>query len=92
MVDVKKAYFYAPAKRRVFVEIPAEARLPGDGDVVGLLCRSLYGTRGAASNWAEAYTVVWEGLGFVKGSSSQCSFYCVKRKLRIAVHGDDFFV
>ena len=49
-LDVKKAYFYAPSKRRVFIEIPWEDRVDGKGDVVGLLKRSLYGTRDAAAN------------------------------------------
>ena len=33
-VDVKRAYFYAPARRSIFIELPAEDRLPGDEDQV----------------------------------------------------------
>ena len=54
--DVKKAYFYAPATRRVFVVLPDEDRLPGEEGLCALLLKSLYGTRDAAYNWTEAYT------------------------------------
>ena len=42
-LDVKKAHFWSPVRRRLLVELPPEA---GEGrDKVGLLKRSLYGTR-----------------------------------------------
>ena len=46
-IDVRRAYFYAPAKRKVYVELPEEDATPG---MCGLLLVSLYGTRGAAQN------------------------------------------
>eukprot|EP00971_Amphidinium_carterae_P347051 6488867-Amphidinium_carterae.1 len=49
-IDVKRAHFCAPCKRTICVEIPDEAKEDGE-DAVGLLVRSLYGTRDAASNW-----------------------------------------
>ena len=45
LVDVRRAYFYAPARRRVFVELPPEDYQPGDEHMCGLLRYSLYGTR-----------------------------------------------
>ncbi len=48
VADVRRAYFYAPATRDIFIEIPAEDRDANDGDVVGKLGLSLYGTRDAA--------------------------------------------
>ena len=53
LVDVRRAKFYAPARRRVFVELPAEDCQPGDEHMCGLLRYSLYGTRDAAQNWEE---------------------------------------
>ena len=47
-VDVKRAYFYAPARRQVFVELPAEDWQEGDENMCGELRVSLYGTRDAA--------------------------------------------
>ena len=53
LVDVRRAYFYAPSRRRVFAELPSEDYQAGDGHMCGLLQYSLYGTRDAAQNWEE---------------------------------------
>ena len=53
MVDVRRAYSYAAARRKVFVELPPEDYQPGDEHMCGLLRDSLYGTRDAAQNWEE---------------------------------------
>ena len=55
-----------------------------------LLGKSLYGTRDAAFNWTHSYTTALERLGFVKGSSSPCSFRHEDRRINLVVHGDDF--
>ena len=44
-VDIKRAYFYAPATRKMFIKLPAEDCLPGEEEMVGELKLSLYGTR-----------------------------------------------
>ena len=46
--DVSRAFFEAPMKREMCVEIPEEDREEGEGDMVGLLNMSLYGTRDTA--------------------------------------------
>ena len=90
-IDVKNAHFVADAVRGVYVELPEGER--GDGTQVGLLRKSLYGTRDAALNWANTHSRVRVGkLGVVKGLSSPCCFYHRGRGLRIALHGDDFVV
>ena len=81
--DVRKAYFYAPAIRDVYVELPPEQAQPG---MCAKLHKSLYGTRDAALNWSQAYSEVFEGMGFVKGRSSPCSFYH-ELWIRLVVHG-----
>ena len=49
--DEARAFFEAPMRRDICVELPAEA---GEGeDVVGHLIMSLYGTRDAAANFQE---------------------------------------
>ena len=50
VIDVRRAYFYAPAQRRLFVKLPPEDYMPGDEEKCGLLQASLYGTRDAAMN------------------------------------------
>ena len=52
VIDIKRAYFYALARRPFFIEIPKEDLQPGDEGCVSQLQLSLYGTRNAAQNWA----------------------------------------
>ena len=85
--DVKKAYFYAPATRDVYVELPPERAQTG---MCATLHKSLYGTRDAALNWAQACSKVLLGMGIVKGQSSPCSFYHEGWQIRTVVHGYDF--
>ena len=61
-IDIKKAYFNAPAKRALYVVLPDEFLSPGEkGKICGKLNFSLYGTRDAASNWEAHYTEVLKG-------------------------------
>ena len=80
--DVSRAYFYAKAIRKVFVEIAEEDREPGDENMVGELQYSMYGTRDAAQNWEEAYSDFMVSVGFAKGLCSPCVFYHKEKNLR----------
>ena len=52
LADVSRAFFEAPAKRDLCVELPAEALVGNEtaADTVGKLDASLYGTRDASAN------------------------------------------
>ena len=91
-VDVKRAYFYAPAKRPIYTELPVEDRLPGDEDNVAQLNLSLYGTRDAAQNWTQEYTKVLKAAGFTVGRASPCNFFHREADMALSVHGDDFII
>ena len=88
--DIKKAFFYAPAIRTLYVDLPPEALGPGEENLCGRLRKSLYGTRDAALNWSEEHTRVLLAMGFVKGERSPCTFYHPSRSICLTVHGDDF--
>ena len=92
VIDIKRAYFYAPSKRTTFIEIPSEDRQAGDEGKVGRLELSLYGTRDAAQNWSEEYTKTLRGWGFDVGKSSPYNFSHRERDIHMTVHGDDFAV
>ena len=47
-IDVRRAYFYAPSRRSVYVDLPDEDTEEG---MCGKLCKRMYGTRDAAQNW-----------------------------------------
>ena len=86
-VDVRRAYFYAPARRPVFVKLPKEDNEPG---MCGRLNVSMYGTRDAAANWKECYAQQLIANGFIQGKSSPCVCHHPARKIRCVEHGDDF--
>ena len=61
--DVSRVYFFAPARRELYIEIPMEDRQPGDEDRVAKLNLSMYDTRDAAQNWAFEYASVLRDMG-----------------------------
>ena len=89
-IGVKRAYFYAEAKREVFIEIPLEDLEPGDEHKVARLNLSLYGIRDAAQNWSEEFTKTLVASGFKTGKATPCNFVHKNRKVYVTVHGDDF--
>ena len=73
LVDVRSVYFYAPARRTVFVELPPEDYQPGDEHMCGLLLRySLFDAREAAHNWEEELTSTFSSLKLTWGSACPC--------------------
>jgi len=88
-IDVRRAFFHAPCRREVYVDLPAEDQEPG---MCGKLVMAMYGTRDAPQNWEFEYTDFMNGLGFVSGKSTPCLFFHEPRNLRVVVYGDDFTV
>ena len=71
--QIRREYFDAPAKRPIYIQIPAEDREPGDEGKVAKLNLSLYGTRDAAMNWADCYTKFLLSRGFAMGRGCTCN-------------------
>ena len=90
--DVARAFFEAPVRRKICVELPEEDKSAKDraGDMVGLLVQSLYGTRDAASNFQKEVQKLMEAIGFKTGKYNVSTYYHAKRDLKTLVHGDDF--
>ena len=90
--DVARAFFEAPIGRLVCVEIPMEARCEEDDDkdMVGLLQKSLYGTRDAAANFQTEVKKFMKKIGFTVGRYNASTFRHPGKHLKTMVHGDDF--
>ena len=92
IADVSRAFFEAPAKRDLCVELPEEA-LEGEEttmSTVGKLLASLYGTRDASANWQEEVIKCMREWGFEVSRFNSCMFQHKTREIRCLVHGDDF--
>ena len=87
--DVSRAYFYAPATRSLFIELPEEDVEAGEGEV-GRLNVCLYGTRDAAREWQQTLSRHLEGLGFKRGVGHPAVFFHPMRGIMTLVHGDDY--
>ena len=83
-IDVRKAHLYGRATRRVAVQLP---KLAGSG--YGLLLRTLYGTRDAASAWETEIARVMRDYGLLQGKSSPCIWRSAERNFALLIHGDD---
>ena len=92
IADVSRAFFEAPAKRDICVELPEEALAGGETiqDTVGKLLASLYGTRDASANWQEEVAKRMAEWGFKTGRYNPCMFYHPARSVLCLVHGEDF--
>ena len=90
--DVARAYFEAPVKRDICIELPEEDWVPDNvsKDLVGRLNKSLYGTRDAAANFQDEVNMSMEGIGFKSRKYNPCTFWHPVRDLKSLVHGDDF--
>ena len=87
--DVKRAYFHAPTKRELYVEVPKEDPNWQPG-LLGRLRLSLYGTRDAAANWQKCVADHLACLGYRQGTSNPCVFWHQGRGIWTLVHGDDY--
>ena len=82
-IDVRRAYFHAKARRRVFVKLPEEDYEEG---MCGMLIKAMYGTRDAAQNWKFEYVEFMGNIGFSKSRATPCMFYHRERNIRVVIH------
>ena len=90
--DVSRAFFEAPMKRKVAVELPAEAYDTEDEgeDMVGVLEMSLYGTRDAAANFQNEVAKLMKVLGYTQAVYDANLYHHNQHGISVLVHGDDF--
>ena len=67
LIDVRRAHFYSPARRKVFVELPEEAST--DKSKVGRVLRSMYGCGDAGATLEFAICQVMIAIGFVHATA-----------------------
>ena len=89
VLDIKRAYLYAPTRRPIFIEIPNEDKESGDEGKCAELKYSLYGTRDAARNWDQEMERFMISVGFQRGKASACIYKHTAKDLAVTIHGDD---
>ena len=94
LVDVRRAYFYAPSRRRVCVELQPEDYQAGDEHMCKLFQYSMYGTRDAAQNWEEYLASTLSDLKLTRGIARACVWhgYMKGEQIGTTVHGEDITI
>ena len=87
---VSRAYLHAKAQRPVLIRLPLEDRMGTDAGKVGLMKKSMYATRDAASNWERDWQEHVRNWGFQLGLSSKNLFHHKENRVSGLTHGDDF--
>ena len=72
--DVARAFFDAPISRDIAVELPVENGEGPGSEMVGLLQKSLYGTKDAAANFQREVKKFMREQGFVVGVYNVSTF------------------
>ena len=72
--DASRAYFYAPSRRSLFIELPPEDLEAKEGEV-GRLNVCFYGTRDAAKGWQEELSNYLVSIGYVQGRGHPAVYY-----------------
>ena len=85
-IDVSRAFFQATAQ----IRLPVEDRIVTDAGKVGLMKKSMYGTRDAASSWERDWQEHARNWGFKLGLSSKNLFHHKENRVSGLTHGDDF--
>ena len=91
-VNVSHAYFHAKAQRLALVKLPAEDCPEKDTGKIGLLKKSMYCARDAASNWERDWQGHVENWGYELVRISRNLFHNNKRKTSGLTDGDAFVV
>ena len=92
VMDIKTAFLYGDAVRELFIELPANDPAAKDGDKVGRLIKSLYGTRDAPQRWAEECGRALREIGFRESTVTPSVFTHTERDIMLTLHVDDFLV
>ena len=88
-IDVSRA-FHAKAQKPVLKRLPVEDRMGTDAGKVGLMNKSMYGTRDAASKWGRDWQEHVRNWCFQLGLSSKNLFHHKENRVSGLTHGDDF--
>ena len=89
-IDVSCPYFHAKAHKPVLIRLPVEDRMGSDAGKIGLMKKSMYFTRDAASNWERDWQEHVKDWGFRLGLSSKSLFHHVENRVSGLTHGYDF--
>ena len=90
-LDVKSAFLYGPARRKIYIELPSADPEAG-GDKVGVLYKALYGTRDAPQIRQHEVRKTLKELGFRQSVTQPSVYVHDQNGIYLVVHVDDFLI
>ena len=90
-LDVKSAFLYGAARRKIYIELPSADPRAG-GHEVGVLHKALYGTRDAPQIWQHEVRGTLTRMGFRQSCLQPSVYIHDVREILLVVHVDDFLV
>lgn len=90
-LDVKSAFLYGAARRKIYIELPSADPQAG-GSKVGLLRKALYGTRDAPQIWQHEVRKTLKQMGFRQSTLQPSVYVHDEMEIMLVVHVDDFLV
>ena len=90
-LDVKSAFLYGAARRKIYIELPSADPHAG-GSTVGVLYKALYGTRDAPQIWQHEVRGTLKRMGFMQSALQPSVYFHHERDILLMVHVDDFLV
>ena len=91
IIDVKSAFLYGKARRKVYIELPSQDERSG-GPWVGLLDKDMYGTRDAPLIWRATVDAVMKKNGFSCCTLQPGVYVNHERNIQVMIHVDDFLI
>jgi len=91
VIDIKCAFLYGEARRKLFIELPDRDPQFGLG-FVGRLKKAMYGTRDAPLIWRSTVDTFMKESGFTTVLTQPGVYVHVDRGINVMTHVDDFLV
>ena len=91
-LDVSCAFLHAKVVREIYIELPAEDPLAGDGNFLERLRQALYDTRDAPQLWRRELETTLNGLGFKGSCLHPGLFYHEGRNVALVSLVDDLLI
>jgi hypothetical protein len=89
VLDVKRAFLYGDITDEIYIHLPPEDPMHGQG-LVGKLIKAMYGTRAAPQVWQSVVRSNMVALGFDMNPIFPCVYNHRERDMTVVTHVDDF--
>lgn len=90
VIDVRRAFLHGEATREIYIELPKEDAVTLQGDYVGCLRKTVYGTRDARLGWQKVVQKFMLLKGFTASAFAPGIYYNREMDLKVISHVDDF--